>query len=180
MISRPPSPWPPSCQIHLNPKLSIKIIKKTSLKCQCAAIKLINGTHVSHQGRQMIEGPDVCGGRKTGAFMSQEKRTVITNWKALMAFFDCLRRMIMVRWLRSRRWQVPGLNYKCLSGVWGCVEEIDLELEAGSGVGDTDSDLLFWLWHAPLAISVLQKHGGDQTSNITLTHSICCRESCFP
>lgn len=33
--------------IRLNPKLSIKVIKKTSLKCQCAVIKLINGAHIS-------------------------------------------------------------------------------------------------------------------------------------
>lgn len=28
------------------PKLSVKVIKKTSLKCQCTAIKLINGAHI--------------------------------------------------------------------------------------------------------------------------------------
>lgn len=64
------------------PKLSIKVIKKTSLKCQCAIIKLINSAHILCQSRQMMEG-QVFVARGRQAF----KRTVITNWKVWRLFF---------------------------------------------------------------------------------------------
>lgn len=73
------TPPPPSLLLTLHPeliysKLSIKVIKKTSLKCQCAIIKFINSAHILCGSRQMMEG-QVFVARGRLAF----KRTVISN-----------------------------------------------------------------------------------------------------
>lgn len=41
----PTPPADPSSLNFIYPKLSVKVIKKTSRKCHCAVIKLINGVH---------------------------------------------------------------------------------------------------------------------------------------